>query len=218
MRARHALGGELLGVYAGGSWALDDFVPGSSDLDVAVVTHGRPGADAIDDLLSAVDHAVLPCPARALELVLYSSEVAAGGTAEAGFELNLNTGAGTPGLVELHGTTSEPHWYALDRSLLAQRGRALWGPPAGDAFASAPRAMILLLLARSMDWHRDHADAQAAVLNACRALHFARTGRWASKSEAARWVLRQPEAGDLVQAALSTRQRHGGSSTAENRM
>jgi predicted nucleotidyltransferase len=73
-------------VVAIGSWALGDYVPGVSDLDVAVVTDG-----AAPDL-DPVRHAALPCPARKLELVVYSADQAAAPTRDLRFVLDLNTG------------------------------------------------------------------------------------------------------------------------------
>ena len=203
------LGPALRGVYAGGSWALGDYVPGRSDLDVAVVLAGPLSRAAADEMVAAARHEALPCPARGLELVVYSAETAAAGLAEPGFELNLNTGEGMADLVELAGATREPHWYAIDRSILAQRGVALAGPPAQQMFSSPPRAVVVGLLAESMDWHRAHAADDDAVLNTCRAFHFARMGTWVSKTQAGRWMLDQPEAGERIARALAARARQG---------
>jgi predicted nucleotidyltransferase len=92
-RLRTAFDETLVGVYAGGSWALGDYEPGRSDLDVAAVVRGALPRSANEAILAAVRHEALPCPARGLELVVYSDAAAATSRVDADFELNLNTGA-----------------------------------------------------------------------------------------------------------------------------
>jgi hypothetical protein len=180
---RSALGRALLGAYAGGSWALGGYLPGRSDLDVAVVV-----LDQLDDgqaraLVAAVRHEALPCPARGLELVVYSREVAAAGRGDPGFELNLNTGRGMATRVERAATNAGEHWFAIDRAILAAHGIALAGPPAAEVFEPAPRSVLLGLLAELVAWHGAAPDD--AVLNARRSLRFARDGRWSAKGDCA---------------------------------
>src|SRR3954464_12036979 len=92
-RLREVLGDQLVGVYAGGSYAMGAYVDGRSDLDVAaVVAGGLP--DALKHrLVDALRHEALPCPAIGLELVVYPRATVELPTALPGFELNLNTGA-----------------------------------------------------------------------------------------------------------------------------
>jgi hypothetical protein len=179
---RAVLGRALLGVYAGGSWALGGYVPGRSDLDVAVVVHDRLGDERAAALVAAARHEALPCPARGLELVVYTREVAAAGGGDPGFELNLNTGAAMATRLERAATTVGDHWFAIDRAILAARGIALAGPPAGEVFRSAPRPVLLALLDDALRWQGAAPDD--AVLNAHRSLRFARDGRWSAKQDA----------------------------------
>jgi hypothetical protein len=208
VRLRAALADALVGVYVGGSYALGDYLPGRSDLDVAVVVGEPLTAELQSAVVEQLRHESLPCPARLLELVVYRLDTARSGAPSAEFELNLNTG---PGLrASARGAGDEEagtHWFAIDRSVLSQAGRALWGPAAGEVFAPIPPAALLPVLAESVRWHRDHpAEPSDAVLNACRALRFAEEGRWSSKPAAGRWaVVRGLAPQELVNGAIRAR-------------
>jgi predicted nucleotidyltransferase len=209
-RTKACLGPDLVGAYAGGSYALGDYLPGRSDLDVAVVVQGALASPVADSLVDAVRHESLPCPARGLELVVYSRARAQSGTVEAGFELNLNSGREMPFRVERE-AGAERHWFPIDRSILSQAGIALAGPPASSVFAPIPRSELLPVLAESVRWHRRHREhSDDAVLNACRGLAFARLGRWLSKPGAGRWAIAEDlDAAGTVARALAIRDGEG---------
>ena len=177
-----------------------------SDIDVAVVVESGLGDGAVEQLVAGLDHASLPCPARRLELVVYRLGVARSGGVGPDFELNLNTGAAMDTLVERRGATAEPHWYVVDRSILAQAGEALRGPGAPSVFASAPHSDVVAAVATSIAWFMS-ADAPAAdaILNACRGLRYAREGRWTSKDAAGEWYLSYVGTSDAVRAARRAR-------------
>jgi hypothetical protein len=180
---------DLVGVYAGGSWALGDYRPGSSDLDVAVVARAALSPGTKQEIVERLAHRSLPCPAPKLELVVYRLETARSPRPVRDFELNLNTGAGIPLHATYGGCEIVDHWFPIDRSLLAQAGQALLGPAAQEVFAPVPFAALGPALAESMSWHRDNAEPRQAMLNACRTLLFATEGRWASKAAAAEWAV-----------------------------
>jgi hypothetical protein len=180
------LGDALLGVYAGGSYALGAYEPGRSDLDVTAVVAGPLDTERKQALVAALRHEALPCPARGLELVVYPLATTRSGGAEPGFELNLNTGERMDLRVDEAPGDIEGFWFAIDRAILRDHGVALLGPPPQELFAPIPRATLLALLAESVRWHRD-SDVPVGsdvVLNTARALHFADTGTWVSKREA----------------------------------
>src|SRR5215216_4659617 len=91
-RLSEVLGERLAGVYAGGSYALGDYLPGRSDLDVAAVVRSPLSPEFADAIVSQLHHDALPCPARCLELVVYMEETARSGSPARDFALNLNTG------------------------------------------------------------------------------------------------------------------------------
>jgi hypothetical protein len=198
-RLADLLGDELVGAYAGGSWALGDYRPGHSDLDVAVVVRSRMRRRTKQLIAARLDHEALPCPARKLELVVYRLETARSPTPVRDFELNLNTGAGIALHTSYDGREIGDHWFPIDRSLLAQAGRALRGPAAQEVFAPIPFAALAPALEESIRWHRDNAEPRDAALNACRTILFAAEGRWASKSGAAAWAVERGLAPDWLQ-------------------
>jgi hypothetical protein len=167
---------------------LDGYERCRSDLDVAAVVRGSPGDGVAAELVGAVGHASLPTPARKLELVVYTLEAARSVSVEPDFELNLNTGPEEL-RVDLEPPPGEGHWFAIDRSVLAQSGVALLGPPASEVFASPSRADLLPLLARTLRWYREHEpESPDAALNAGRALRFAREGIWIAKPAVREWA------------------------------
>ena len=207
-RIRALTDGELVGVYAGGSYALRAYEPGRSDLDVAVVVSAPPSRAVKEKMVAAIRHEALPCPARGLELVLYRFAVVRELTVEAGFDLNLNTGAAMPFRAEFEPNGREAHWFPIDRSILRQCGVVLSGPSPADVFASLPRRLILPLLLDSLRWHaREPARSDDAVLNACRSWRYAVESIWSSKPAAGAWALARPDAPQIVAEAL--RARHG---------
>lgn len=205
-RLREVLGESVVGVYAGGSYTLGDYLPGRSDLDVAVVVRSPLSLEAAEAIVSQLRHDTLPCPARCLELVVHLEETVRSGSPAPDFELNLNTGRAIPLSVQRRSDFGDVgrHWFAIDRGILAQAGVALLGPPADELFAPIPPAALAPTLVESVRWHRERgAAASDAVLNACRSLRYAQEGRWSSKIAAGRWAVERglaPE--ELVTRAL----------------
>jgi hypothetical protein len=193
-------------VYAGGSYALGAYEEGRSDLDVAAVLRAPPSVRLKQDIVGALRHESLPCPARGLEFVLYTASAVRRPSADAAFELNLNTGAGMPFLADFEPDPAEAHWFPIDRSILAQHGVALLGPPASEVFAPTPRASLLPLLAESLRRQADAAErGDDVVLNACRTWMYTEEGVWSSKPAAGAWAAaRAPLAAEALHV------RHGG--------
>ena len=208
-RLHIALGEDLVGVYAGGSLALGGYAERRSDVDVAAVTRRALSEGNKGEIVASVRHESLPCPARGVELVVYTANAVGTPTPEAGYELNLNTGREMRFHVSYApGDGQAEHWYGIDRAVVREHGRALLGPPAARLFAAAPRSILLALLAESVRWHEQAGAARDddAVLNACRALRFAAEGRWSSKQDAGDWARERLADGALVADALAVRQ------------
>jgi hypothetical protein len=203
----HAVRGlELVGVYAGGSYALGGYEPGRSDIDVAAVARLPASSKTKRAIVDAIRHETLPCPARGLEFVLYPLAAVEIARVDAAFDLNLNTGAGMPFRLDLTPVPGDDHWFAIDRSILGRQGIALAGPPAPQIFAPIPRDMLLPLVVQSLRWHeRGAARGDDAVLNACRALRFAVEDVWSTKRAAGRWALARVGDPTLVRSALEGR-------------
>lgn len=205
-RLRTVLGDELIGVYAGGSFVLGGFDRYLSDLDVAAASATRVNQKTKQAIVEALRHESLPCPARGLEFVLYAKPVLRTATTDPGFELNLNTGPRMTFRVDYE-PGAERHWFAIDRSIVAGHGKALYGPPARELFAPIPRGLLFEVVAESIRWYRYAQVAGSdAVLNACRALRFAAEGVWSSKLAAGTWALERDHEPRLVALALRARQ------------
>ena len=199
----------VVGVYAGGSYALGAYEQGRSDVDLAIVVDA-PLADATkQSLVEALRHESLPCPARGLELVVYDRAAAGSPTAVAAFELNLNTGKEMAFLAQFTPDQDQSHWFVLDRSILREHAVTLAGPSPQNVFGLIPYQVLLGALTSSLKWHvRGEARADDSVLNACRSLRYARTRVWSAKEAAADWAIEQAADADTVLAAL--RERAGG--------
>jgi hypothetical protein len=193
-RVRALLGDELVGVYLAGSAALGGYVHGRSDVDVAVVARRRLERSQKEELVAALRHEALPCPARGLELVVYAQGSGVP-------ELNLNTGERMAFLATFEPGVDSPHWFVLDRAIIGQRGRVLTGPPPAGALAMPSEDEILEALAIGLQWYRDRPEEPRddAALNAVRSRAYLATGRWASKAEAVELLL------DEVSSSVATR-------------
>ena len=201
-RLRDIAADDLVGVYAGGSYALGAYEEGRSDLDIAAVVAVPPSAQRKQEIVDALRHESLPCPARGLEFVLYAEDAVRRPNTDAGFAVNLNTGARMPFRVDFEPEPKESHWFPIDRSILSQHGIALFGPPASEVFAPIPRPLLLPLLAESL---RRQAAAEGrgddVVLNACRTSMYIEEGVWASKPAAGAWAAaRAPLAAQALEA------------------
>ena len=143
--------------------------------------------------VASLRHEAFPCPARGLELVVYTKESAARPTTEPGFELNLNTGAGLTFRADRRPQPGERHWFAIDRSVLAQHGVALFGPPAAEVFAPVAPGELRPVLTDVLRWYeREAPEGDDAVLNAGRSLRFMRDGVWLPKPALRAWAADQP--------------------------
>ena len=216
--ARRVLGRKLIAAYGAGSVALDDYLPGRSDIDVALVCEDRLPLEQKHALVARLRHEALPCPARGLELVVYRRTVAQSGTREPGFEVELNSGARME-FRATYGVDDRPaadgrFWYALDRSILRQSGHVLFGPPAEEMFADLSPADLRALLGEALSWwlarptpsdDRPAAGAEDAVLGACRSLVRFRDGVWLSKDAAGHRLVELGISAELIGRCLQAR-------------
>jgi len=203
-RLRTILGERLLGVYASGSLALEDFDPARSDLDVVAVAGGSVTAADKEEIVGRLRHEALPCPARGLEFVLYPEETVRAPSAEAAFLLNLNTGPRMAFRVDFEPGAVERHWFPIDRAIVRASGAAIAGPSPDELFAPIPRRLLVQAVREALEWHRapGNGDDRDAVLNACRSIRWLREDVWSSKSAAGAWALARVADADLVAAAL----------------
>jgi hypothetical protein len=204
--ADRILGDTLVGVYAVNSVARGNYLPGRSDLDVAVVVAAQLDAAMKHRLADAVRHTSLPCPAPRLELVVYRRAVAAAPGATPAFELNLNTGPFIADHLATDPADEPAHWFVLDLAAASEVALALVGPPPDEVFGPVPRPLVLDALMASRAWHAAHdAVAPNRVLNDCRAWKYVADDRWSTKAEAAAWAIGAGGDAELIGQALALR-------------
>ncbi|MDQ4028920.1 MAG: DUF4111 domain-containing protein [Actinomycetota bacterium] len=205
-RLDYTVPGRLMSVYATGSLALGGFISDQSDIDVIAVYSDSVELNDKRAVVAALHQDALPCPARGLELVVYSRSTAAAASRVPCFEINLNTGPRMPLHVSFECTSEPAHWFVLDIAIVREHGRALIGLPADAVFAPIPREWLLDALHDSLEWHAEHESiTHYSVLNACRALRFALENVWSTKERAAEWARAQVRDAALVEACLAIR-------------
>ena len=205
-RAEQLAAAAFVGGYLLNSGARRDYLPGRSDLDVAVIV-----ADALHPvekhrLAGALRHGAIPCPAPRLELVVYRREVAIAPGGAPAFELNLNTGPAIADHVTVDPADEPPHWFVLDLAAAFDAARAVTGPDPRTVFGEMPRRAVLDALTASIEWHRaNEPGAPNRVLNACRTWCWLETSRWSSKSMAGAWAIDAGGDEELIRHALARR-------------
>jgi Domain of unknown function (DUF4111)/Nucleotidyltransferase domain len=201
-RLRTVLGEELVGAYLIGSLALGGYEPGRSDVDVAVVVARPLALDEKEAVVAACRHEALPCPARKLELVVYTRERAPA------FEVNLNTGEGQPLHAGFDAAAEPAFWFVLDLAIARVGAVPLVGPPASEVLPELPRQDVLAAARESLAWFLANDPAtENLVLSACRTRRFLEEGVWSSKTAAGEWALERLPERAVVEAALA--RRHG---------
>lgn len=88
-RSPRSAGGNLIAAYAGGSIGLGNYLPGQSDINVALVC--EEPLQTKHKLVIALRNESIHCPTRGLELVVYQRVVAPSGRPDPGLELELNS-------------------------------------------------------------------------------------------------------------------------------
>jgi hypothetical protein len=205
-RARHVLGRAFVGAYLVNSGARADYLPGRSDLDVALIVAGQLDVPTRCRVADALRHGSLPCPAPRLELVVYQCEVAADPGSRPPFELNLNTGSAIDDHVAFDPAAEPWFWFLLDLAAAAEAAAVIDGPPAERIFGAVPRHAVLEALRDAHAWHAVHdAVAPNRVLNACRAWCWMVTSKWPSKTAAAAWGIDAGGDAELISHALALR-------------
>lgn len=186
----------LVGVYVHGSAALGGFGP-ASDLDVLVI------ADSDADWRALGAQLLTDCrDDRALELSVVKASAASQPSPPWPYLLHVNSGESRFGLDTGRGDPDLIAHYAVTRAA----GVAINGPPADTVIGPVSRNELVDYLRGELHWGVDAADQRYAVLNACRAVAYARSGRLLSKVDGGRWWIQQFGAHPLVEEALTAQQ------------
>ena len=194
--AAEVLGDDLVGVYPHGSLVLGGWRPERSDIDVLVVVERSLTAPEQSALAAAWSQESLPCPAVGLELSVVLRSVAAHPNARPAFELHVTTAPQDAKVLDGHGHPGDLD-LVLHFAICHALGYAV--------FAEVPRPLVLTQVADELTWAVEHAAAEYAVLNACRAWRYAVDGSLVSKVDGGRWAeerLEEPER-TLVRTAIA---------------
>lgn len=207
---RHIFQERLVGLYLYGSLTTGDFDPGSSDIDLLAVTSSRittPEFKALHAMHrdftrtnheweNRVDAVYLPVTALRRFRFEKSPIVISPGE-----PFHVREGEALRDWLQ--------NWYIVRES-----GIALFGPPpkaiippiTQDEFVEAVRRYAAEVSER-VRHERDRKSQAYAILTMCRALHVHRTGKQASKRQAALWTQEQlPAWSRLIEGALAWRQ------------
>jgi predicted nucleotidyltransferase len=172
---------DLVAAYLVGSAAYGGYEHGRSDVDMTAVVARGLSLDEKQELVAVIE--ALDCPARKLELVVYTQEEAARETPR--FEINLNTGES----VAFAPSEESPHWFALDRAVGEKHALVLRGPDWNELFVAVSREQLLGAFETALDWQERHDPlGRSSVLNACRIWMWLETWEVVTKQEAAAWL------------------------------
>jgi len=198
------LGSQLAGVYLHGSAVLGGFDARRSDVDILVVCDGPMTAAQQAAAAEALSEQSLPCPAGGLELSIVTAQAARQPSAEPAFELHLTTAPEDTKVHDGHHRGGDPD-LVLHFAVCRRAGRLLGtGLPAAAVFGPVADDLIAAQLAAELSWAAEHAPAEYAVLNACRAWRFAVDGALVSKIDGGEWALGRVHGPDreLIKIAL----------------
>lgn len=207
-RLSGVLGKDLAGVYLSGSVAQGNFVPQTSDVDIKGVCASPINEATRANIVEALRHESLACPARLLEFTLLTQDAVATPTQKPPYELDLNTGPGVFKVNVLVGEV-ESHWFVLDSEVTRRHGIAIRGPDPSELFGVMPRAWLLEAQLSEIEWYeKNESTTYQRVLQACRALAHAQDDLLLAKDEGACWAIEHGEDARLITDAVKIR--HGG--------
>jgi predicted nucleotidyltransferase len=210
-RIRAVLGDKLAGLYLWGSYALGDFDPRISDLDLAAAL-----AADLDEREYATLEAMharfardYPAWAGRIE-VRYASVATLNAPADGGEIVSISPGE------PFNRRCSDERWL-VDWYVVRARGIALHGPPPAELLAPIPgQRFVAAVRANVASWDDSGYDVgtlkqQAyAILLLCRAMRATQHGDQLSKPGAGRWAQGElPEWADLIGRAIAWREAPG---------
>jgi hypothetical protein len=199
-----ALGGSVASVILHGSLAIDDYVPGRSDIDLLMVVDRALDSATMDRLTHALVAEQPKAPAR-VDVRGVTREVAARPPEPPPMELYVRLDpSAEPEIVSRD--PGEPD-LIVELSLCRERGRALYGAAPREVIGDLPVSSVLRVgdaqLARWQALTDDARHAALMVLTACRVWRFSEERVDCSKTAAATWALDRDPSLEAIRAALS---------------
>lgn len=189
-----------------GSLALDDYVPGHSDIDLLVIVDRPLDPTARRALTRALIAEQPEAPAR-VDLRVVTRQVAAAPPELPPMELYVRLDPGAPPEIVAR-DPGEPD-LIVELSLCRERGRELYGAAPREVIGAVPACWVLRVgdaqLARWQALTDDARHAALMVLTACRVWHFGERRMHCSKTVAARWALERDPSLHAIRDALGQR-------------
>lgn len=188
-----AFGRTLTGVYLHGSLAMGGFRWAVSDVDLLVVTAGTPALDQKERYVRRLLDLAEAAPPKGLEISVLTESAARSAQHPMAYALHFSNRyreacrrAPRAFCQRMTGTDRD---LAAHVAVLRQRGRTLWGIPAGELFAPVPVDAYWDSICSDVTESAEEPqmDSVYLVLNLCRVLAYRRTGRILSKEEGGLW-------------------------------
>ena len=203
------LGSNLVGIYQTGSLSLDNYKEDKSDLDIVVVINRPVTKESRNTLSQELNHKNFPCPAKGLELIIFTKETLTNISSEPHYEFWFGTGSDWIHENWAEGKTKE---MVIFIELCRRNGQVLFGKQTEDVFPSIKREWLIEAFLEELYWHQTKIldpfhdpFGMNSVLNACRISAFIVKGELISKSAGGEWFLTHRSKNDLVKGALAIR-------------
>jgi hypothetical protein len=188
------LGPTASGVFVHGSAALGGWTP-SSDLDMLITS------ELVDRDWLVIGRQLLSklTTGPSVELSVVSAAAAANPQPPWPFLLHVNQ---EEGRVVADGGRGDPD-LVLHYLVTRDSGVAITGHPVDAVVGAVQRTQVLTQMRDELIWALEQADQRYAVLNACRALAYARDGSVLSKIDGGAWALEHGFEATVVESALA---------------
>ena len=188
------LGTAASGVFVHGSAALGGWTS-SSDLDLLITSK------VLDRDWPVIGRRLLSELATGPSVELSMVSVAAAARPEPPWPFLLHVNQATDRVVA-DGGQGDPD-LVLHYLVARNSGLAITGQPVDAAIGAVRRADVLTHLRDELTWSMEQADQRYAVLNACRALAYSRSGSVLSKIDGGAWALEHGMDAGIVESALA---------------
>ena len=207
---RNVVGADVVAQILHGSLASSDFVLGKSDVDLLVIVRTQLGDEQKSRLGDAVTALARPRGVW-LDYRVVTSESALHPQEVPTLDFSVGIHPGLPDGVEIEqGPVDEPD-LLYEFSICREAGRSLVGDAPAQLIGPVPNAWLLALgdayLKRWQEIDYDGRVAELMVFTACRLWYRHAEGGHITKSDAARWAMRQ--APELVAPGRALARRTG---------
>ena len=188
-----------------GSLACGAYLPGTSDVDLLLITQRGLTDEEISRLRAVIGS--LDPTTLALDFRVVTAAVASTPSRPLALEFYFGRHPGEP--IETDGHVADEPDLAVELWVARNDGRSLRGPEPRSVVGPVPKSWIdeygRQIIERWLTLTDDDENATLMVLTTCRIWYFAARGRMASKPEAGQWALEEDPSLAAIPAALRRR-------------